>query len=242
MFGYIKVDKTQLNKGELGLYQTFMCGLCMSTKKLFGNIARACVNFDITFFDVLFHSFTNTEVEIYNARCVSSPFRKRTIMKPDTMSDKIAIANIMLVYLNAEDDIYDGGKSLKKRVAENHFRAPYRKAVRLWSALADSLNTNYNELREKEAQGINRFDIICDPFARLSKDFALLTLGEDANEYILDLCYNMGKWIYIIDALDDIQQDLSKNNYNAYISSFGINVGETAQDFVKRNIDEIKFT
>ena len=45
MFGYVNIQKDKLTEGERGLYQTFMCGLCMSTKKFFPDIARMTVNY-----------------------------------------------------------------------------------------------------------------------------------------------------------------------------------------------------
>ena len=68
MFGYVNVDRDKLSDGEKGLYQTFMCGLCISTKKYFPNVARMSVNYDINFFNVLFHSVADVDVEIVHDR------------------------------------------------------------------------------------------------------------------------------------------------------------------------------
>ena len=68
MFGYLQPDKTSLSDGQRGLNQTFMCGLCFSTKRLFGNAARLTISDDVNFFNVLFHSFCNVDVQLEHSR------------------------------------------------------------------------------------------------------------------------------------------------------------------------------
>ena len=121
MFGYINVEKEGLTQGEYGLWHTFLCGICLSTKKLFGNSSRLTCNFDINFFNVLFHSFLNADAEIYNDRCAASPFKKRSLLRPDEITDKMACANVILMYYSLLDDKLDGNLSAKKRSESSAF-------------------------------------------------------------------------------------------------------------------------
>lgn len=235
MFGYVNVDRDKLSDGEKGLYQTFMCGLCISTKKYFPNVARMSVNYDINFFNVLFHSVADVDVEIVHDRCVAHPVRKRTILKTTEITDKLAIANVMLVYLNILDDVVDGG-SLKKKMALSTFKKSYCIAAGKWKELDDVLTSRYNDLREIEKESCNSLDAVCHPFADLSRQFAVLVMGEMCNNYLADLCYNIGKWIYLIDALDDVEKDIKKGNYNAFLQYYN---GDLSA--IKQNIDEISF-
>ncbi len=236
MFGYVNIDKNKLSDGEAGLYQTFMCGLCMSTKNAFSQKARMTVNFDINFFNVLFHSYLGLDVEVENKRCASHWFGKRTILKTDALTDKLAVANIILVYLDLYDDVVDGG-SVKKKLAMKAFSKDYKKAAALWPQLADALNGRYAELRALEKENCSSLDRTAHSFAALSEDFCKLLLEDKANGFITTLCYNVGKWIYLIDALDDIKKDLSKGAYNAFTACYK---GKD-ESFVKDNAEEIRF-
>lgn len=238
MFGYIALEKTKLNQNEIGLYQTFMCGICMSTKNFFGNYARAFISYDINFFNILFHSALNMPVSIDNARCVASPFKKRTLLHTDQLTDKLAKANVILNYLNLEDDVIDGG-SLKKKLVLRKFNKEYQKAAKLYPEMDSCLTGLYEQLRQLELSDCKILDKICHPFAELSQKFAKIVLDESASVDILDLCYNVGKWIYLVDALDDLDKDYKKGCYNPLISCIG--GFSDGKQFVKDNLDVINF-
>ena len=170
MFGYLQVDKSTLEDGQRGLYQTFMCGLCFSTKKLFSNNARLAINYDVNFFNVLFHSYNNVDVDIVKKNCFAYPIKKRTVVEPTDLTDKLSIANVLLVYLNLYDDVVDEG-SAKKKIALKLFKKDYVKAQKLMPQLDVDLTNNYNKLRQLEQSGCDVLDRVCHPFAQMSQDF-----------------------------------------------------------------------
>ena len=236
MFGYLDIEKDKLEDGQRGLWQTFMSGLCFSTKKLYGDYPRMFISNDVNFFNVLFHSVTNTDVSVENKRCFSHPIKKRTVLQQTDLTDKLAVANVLLTYWNIYDDTVDGG-SVKKKTALKMFAKPYNKAKKDNPELDEILAKRYGELRELEQSNCNSIDRVAHAFALLSQDFATLVLGEQANEYVQTLCYNLGKWIYLIDALDDVSKDIKRRNYNPFVSCYNV---ETALDLGKK-YDELNF-
>jgi hypothetical protein len=236
MFGYVNIDKSKLTEGERGLWQTFMCGLCFSTKKFFKNTARLTVNNDINFFNVLLHSFGDVDVEIMNSRCFAHPLKKRTIVTPTTLTDTLSIANVVLVYFNLYDDVVDGG-SWKKRAAWRAFKGHYQRAKALLPELDGVVGRYYEELRTLEKANSDSIDRVCHPFSQLTKEFSRIVTGERYTETLGELAYNVGKWIYLIDALDDIKKDFSKGQYNAFISCYKAK----NEAFVSENLGEITF-
>lgn len=238
MFGYITIDKKKLNEKETGLYQTFMCGICLSTKKLFGNFPRNFISYDINFFNVLFHSFLGTEVAIDSARCFASPFKKRTMLRINDLTDKMAAANVILNYFNLYDDVVDGFSS-PKSVILAFYKNAYKKAQKLMPELDGEVSKKYEELRIMERDGCENLDKVCHSFAGLTRSFAEIILGDKANGFISDLTYNAGKWVYLIDALDDLKKDRKRKNYNPLIASFGNY--ENEKQFVLANKSELTF-
>lgn len=236
MFGYVNIDKDKLSDGERGLWQTFMCGLCFSSKKFFKNKARLVINNDINFFNVLFHSFNNVDVEIMKSRCFAHPVKKRTIVTPTSITDSLAVSNVLLMHYNLYDDVVDNG-SLKKRLAYSAFKSEYKRAKILSPELDSVVSTYYEALRMLEKSGNAVLDSVCHPFSELTRQFAKITLGDSYNDTVGDLCYNVGKWIYLIDALDDIKQDLSKGEYNPFIDYYK----GTDISFVADKMDEITY-
>lgn len=235
MFGYLNINK-KLEDGQRGLWQTFMCGLCFSTKKLFGNVPRMFISNDINLFNVLFHSVQQIDVQVEKSRCFSHPVKKRTVLKPTELTDKLAVANVLLTYLNIYDDVVDDG-GLKKKTALSLYKKAYKKAQKMWTKLDEIFCSRYNRLRELEKNNCNSIDAVAHSFALLSQDFCKTILGENTSEYAETLCYNIGKWIYLIDALDDAEKDVKKHNYNPFISCYS---AHTAKDLLQYK-DEIVF-
>lgn len=221
MFGYLNVNKDKLEEGQLGLWQTFMCGLCVSTKKFFGNIPRMFISNDVNFFNVLFHSVTQHDVKVEQKTCFSHPISRRAILETTLLTDKLAVANVLLTYWNLYDDTVDG-KSLKKKTALSLFRRAYRKAQQDFPELDEMLSVRYEELRQMEQSNCQSIDVVAHAFAQLAQAFAQLVLGEQADEYVQTLCYNVGKWIYLIDALDDVAKDIKRSNYNPFVACYGV--------------------
>lgn len=236
MFGYLNVEKDKLEEGKLGLWQSFMCALCFSTKKQFGDFPRAFISNDINFFNVLFHSVTNSDVEVDDRRCISHPIRKRTVLKETPLADRLSVANVLLTYWNLYDDTVDGN-SIKKKAALKLFTRAYKQAKQSFPELDAMLSVRYAELREMEQSNCDSLDRVAHSFAQLSQDFSVLILGEQANEYVQTLCYNLGKWIYLIDALDDAKKDIRRHNYNPFVAYYGVK----SVDELSEKYDELQF-
>ena len=236
MFGYLDIERDKLEEGQRGLWQSFMCGMCVSTKRLYGNYPRLFISNDVNFFNVLFHSVTETDVTVENKRCFSHPIRKRSILQETELTDKLSVANVLLTYWNIYDDTVDGG-SAKKRAALRLFRGSYNKAKKDFSELDEMLAARYAELRTLEQSNCNSIDRVAHAFAALSADFSKILLGDQTSEYLQTLCYNLGKWIYLIDALDDVDKDLKRRNYNPFVACYGAK----SVDDLKAKYDELNF-
>ncbi len=238
MFGYINVQKNTLKKGQYGLWHTFLCGLCMSLKEMYGNKARLTANFDVNFLNVLLHSVTDTQAQIKMDFCATSPLKKRSIMQRDFITDKIATANILLLRLNAEDDVKDE-LSLAKRIAVWALKKPYLSAKTAAIELDAKIRSLYQQLLTAEKQNDGNIDKVCHYSAQILVEVALYVLDGKLNSELISLCYNVGKWIYLIDALDDLKRDFKKHNYNpliAWLDNF-----TDAKSFVTKNREALEF-
>lgn len=236
MFGYLDVQRDKLSDGARGFWHAFMCGECISTKNLFGNLPRLYVNHDITFFNVLFHSICGMEVQTEKLHCLSHPIKKQTIVKPDALTDKISAANVILMYWNLFDDVTDG-TGLVKRMAFASLKKAYKKARSILPELDKSVDENYRNLRKSETDKNSGLDETAHHFAKLSQDFCKDVLGEKSTEFAETLCYNIGKWIYLIDALDDLKKDLRRKNYNPFAAAYKVKTEKQLAE----HFDDVKF-
>lgn len=241
MFGYINVNKDTLEKGQFGMWNTFLCGMCMSLKAEYGNRARLTAGWDINFYNLLFHAVTETPAKIEMAKCASSPIKKRSIMQRDYITDRLATANMLLIYFNAVDDAQDGDASFKKRAVLSTLKKPFEKARQNAPQLFDKLKTLYEKLLVAEKKNNGNVDEVCDYSAEMSVAVAEYVLQDQFknNHYLRWLCYNLGKWVYLIDALDDLKKDFKTNSYNVLYAWLG--KPQKPDSFVKDNREELEF-
>ena len=237
MFGYLDIEKQKLNDGQQGLWQSFMCGLCLSTKRLLGNIPRMVISNDVNFFNVLFHSVLNVDVQVEHNRCFSHPFKKQAMLSSTELMDRLAVANVLLTRWNLYDDVVDD-KSIAKKLAMSVLGKSYKKAQALCEKMDQMMQKHCTKLQELEKANCDSVDVVSHCFAMLSQEFCEIILDDKVNEHSKVLAYNLGKWIYLIDALDDLPKDVKQHKYNPFVACYKL----TNKRQVVQHLDEIQFT
>ncbi len=216
MFGYVKTDMPNMYVKDTVLYKAMYCGLCKSIGKTCGQKARLVLNYDLTFLSLLVHNLLDVDVKIEKQRCVVHQIRKRPIAVPDEVSKRIASLNVILAYYKLCDDVIDNKKGRFKRA---FFKKAYKKACKSESELDKIVKKRYSELLEYEKSACDSIDFVADPFGCMMQEIVEVLLGDRFDENVSKLAYALGKWIYLIDALDDFDKDLKKRNFNVFVNS-----------------------
>ena len=76
-----------------------------------------------------------------------------------------------------------------------------------------------------------------DPFGMLIVDVVKYLSGDYFDQTLYDLAYNLGKWIYLIDALDDFDKDVKTKNFNVLVNCY--NDCLTKQQLLKVHYDDL---
>lgn len=237
MYGYVVPFKEKLAMENFVLYRAFYCGLCKSTGKLFGQFPRFTTNYDMTFFGVFLHDCKTFDVSLKEESCVCNPFKKKPIAK-SSLVDEIAAVNIILSYYKAVDGVIDG-EGVKMRMIKRALKKPFKKASAICPEVERITREKYEALRKAEQGGFKGIDSAADCFASMLRDITECLLGESADEYKKGVAYNIGKLVYLIDALDDVDEDFAKKRYNPLIAEFGNY--ENREQFIRDNYDDLSF-
>ncbi|AQS10828.1 hypothetical protein CLOBY_29770 [Clostridium saccharobutylicum] len=220
MFGYVTPLKGEMKVKDFARFKCYYCGLCCHIKNEFGNIPRVSLNYDMTFLGLLLDALNPDELTVTSHRCILHPTEKKTIIYNNKALSYAASINISLFYYKLIDDVNDD-KDFKSKLGIV-FLSPYKKK---FSKSILDINTSIkhylNELYILENnKSFNSIDEICDPFSKLVgtifKDYPY-ELNDDSNDLrdtLYSLGYSLGKWIYLIDALDDLKSDIEKNKFN----------------------------
>lgn len=213
MFGYVKTDDPYLYKKDDVLYKSLYCGVCKAIGSSCGQMARFALTYDVAFLSAVAHNIMNVDVTIKQKRCIAHPIIRRPIAEKDDLTFFLAHINTLLAYYKVCDDVYDNGKGRFKRL---FLKKGYKRSKKACPEIEKIIRSRYEELTALEKKGVESVDMVSDPFASMLAEISDLTFEEFATENTNRLFYALGKWIYLIDALDDYDKDIKKGNYNVF--------------------------
>ena len=235
MFGYVKPDLPYLYIKDDTLYKALYCGICKSIGKCSGTCARFTLTYDCAFLSAVIHNILGKDVVIKREHCIIHPITKRPIAKPDDISISIGALNVILAYFKIVDDINDNGRG---RFAKLLLNGAFKKAKKREPELERIVRENYAMLSNLEKAGESSIDRIADPFANLLAQLSDELLGDKKTQESYQFFYNFGKWIYLIDALDDYDKDIKKGNYNPFYVAYN---AQSFNDLKAKNGEEVSF-
>ena len=231
MFGYVKTDFPNMYMKDNILYKAMYCGLCKGIGKCCGQKGRFSLSYDLTFLSLFAHNLMGKDVVVKKQRCILHHVVKRPVAVPDDLTVKIGALNVIMAYHKINDDVLDLGKGRIKRL---FFKSSYKKAKKTFPELDLIVEKWYKKLVQLEQSNCESIDIICDPFGQMMVEIVEQLLGDKFNKEVSTLSYFLGKWIYLIDALDDYDKDLKNNNYNVFHKSF--ESFNSKDEFIKGNL------
>lgn len=216
MFGYIMPYKPELKIKEYELYNAFYCGICKSIGRRYGNIPRIAIKYDSVFLALLLYSLTDMGLRINKERCIVHPVKPRPIVLKNDIIDYAADVNLILSYYSFKDDSTDDGLICAK-MGMLFLKAAYKKLKRKYNEKCDIIEKRLMELAMLEKENCASMDAASEPFAKIMEEVIVhkpLCKNEKIETILRWMGYNLGKWIYLLDAFDDIELDMKKDNYN----------------------------
>lgn len=216
MFGYVTPCIAELKIKDYEKFKAYYCGLCKSIKKNYGNLPRLTLNYDMTFLCILLDALKNEPNEIARLHCVVHPVRKKSVILNNPCIDHAAFCNVVLSYYKLLDDFNDD-KSINSKFRSSILKVYMNKVSKQNSLSKEFIKTKLNELSMLENKNSDiTLDELSHPFAELTAYIiASFYLESEFYDTLYSLGYNLGKWIYIIDAFDDLEKDMKKNKFNA---------------------------
>ena len=224
MFGYVRADTPYLFIKDDALYRAMYCGVCKGIGEVCGQSARIGLSYDITFLSVLLHNIAGVDVEIEKQHCLTHCIRSRMMANVDEITRKLGALNTLLAYYKYTDDIADGDGGRGKRL---FFKKGFKRAKKRYPELEKIVRENLQEQEKTEKAKVDSVDRAADATAVMIASACDYILEDKATKYTHDLCYAVGKWIYLIDALDDYDKDKKKGAYNPFVLSYGEESRET---------------
>ena len=213
MFGYVRVRKPELKIREFDCYRSYYCGLCRSLKSCYGVSSEMLLSYDLTFLVMLLTSVYDLKTDTYRSKCIAHPFKK----KPRTVSDADSYASamsILLGYYHFEDDRADSGKK-SASVMSLFFKKKAMSVEKQYPRQAGALIKELKALHDLEREKSRDTDALCDRFGNVLGE--IFVWREDIfSKYFRQMGYFMGRFIYLMDAVDDWEKDLKAGEFNPF--------------------------
>lgn len=211
MFGYIICNKKGLSQEELARYRSIYCGLCRCLGEKYGKFQRMNLNYDMTFLALFLSSLYEPQETESRFRCAAHPASKKQAVE-NRYTEYAADMTILLSYYKCMDDWQDEHSRLKYTYAKS-----LRKSV-------EELRKTYPRQSRAVAEAIRELDRIegshdsvPDSAVNCSgKMLAELFVYEEDfwSNSLRAFGYELGRFIYLMDAAMDYEKDTKKHNYN----------------------------
>lgn len=228
MFGYVKPDKKNLLVKDLDLYKATYCGLCSVIKKRVSFILPFVLNYDFVFLAMVRTALTGEKSCVSKGRCKYNPLKKCVYCICDQQALYTSRSALILTALKLEDDIKDKDTPLYKKLIAKplywHFSACIKKLTKgneEYGELINKVRSSLERLSALENEGSAEIDLACEIFGNLMSDIASFGLESRQKAIAEEIGSAVGRYIYLADAIDDVDRDAKSHAYNPLIAKYG---------------------
>ncbi|MFR9210540.1 MAG: DUF5685 family protein [Intestinibacter bartlettii] len=214
MFGYVRINKMDLTFREFDYYKGYYCGLCKYLKENHGEVSRLSLNYDITFLILILTALYKLDSDITYERCIANPLKKKMRIVNE-ITEYAASMNILLSYYKLEDNLYDDN-GIKDKLAYELYKGKLKKAYEKYPQKAEYIKQQLGNLRELEKQESKSIDKVSNTFGNLMGEIFVYKKDE-YEQNLRNIGFNLGKYIYILDAYEDLEEDNKKGRYNPFM-------------------------
>lgn len=212
-------------------YKAVYCTLCRVLGEEYGLAARGLLSYDACFYVLLRDCAESGENPEYKAgRCRFNPLKKCNYQTNCGESYRAAAAlTVLMSYQKARDNAADskGLKRIAARMISPYLRGKYKKAKARYPQFAEAVEQAMATQADLEKEGCTSADRAADPSAKaLSAIFCAGVESEMQKRVIERVAYCVGRFVYLLDAYDDLEDDLKNGSYNPFIRKYDIRNAE----------------
>ena len=218
MFGYVTVNQDELKIKEWKRYRAYYCGLCHVLKEVAGQKARLSLSYDMAFLAMLLDDLYDCEQETGECRCVAHPVKKHEYIK-SAATQYAAKMNLLLCYDNLLDDWKDD-RNAGAALAAAAIRRARMRIAKEYPRQTRAVEQYIEKLHACEEKRETNLDVASGLTGEMLAE--LFCWRED--EWKADLSglgFYLGKFVYLMDAYEDMEKDVKKGNYNPFLFTRG---------------------
>lgn len=226
MLGYVKCLKSELKVRDAELYGAYYCGVCKSIGKRLGQAPRFTLSYDAAFLALLLASLKEDKEVIEKQHCIAHHINKKPIVLDNNSIDYAADVMVILAYHKFIDDINDDN-SFRGHFGKVALYKSYHKLRKKYGRLCEDIEKQLTILTNLEKEKCGSLDRVLEAFALIMESlFTNGPTGDNSKRQLSVLGKNLGRWIYLIDAADDLARDIDSNSYNPILYRYSYDAGK----------------
>lgn len=211
MYGYVVVNKPELKIKEYDVYRSYYCGLCDELKERYGVNGQLCISYDMTFLLLLLTGLYEPETRKYETRCIAHPLHRHPVSRND-ISGYVADMNVLMTYYKCIDDWNDEKKVTRKVLADT-LSGKVKRIEAAYPEKADIIKKALDKISGLEKAGEGNVDMPAEQFGIIMSQI-LLMKDDEWKDTLIKTGGALGRFIYILDAYEDLEEDNKKGRYN----------------------------
>lgn len=232
MFGYVRPFRGEMLVKEYAAYKAVYCGLCDALGKHYGRFSRFALSYDCTFYAILAMQIRSARLCAEKKCCTCNPLKKCTYLCPaegdgsaaECYRKAAALCVIMTVY-KLRDNMEDEGllKRIGARVLHGLTKGAMKKTGRDFPEMAEAVRKMTEDQRAAETAETVSVDWCAAPTAELLETlFSDLSTDGGERRVLGQLGYFLGRWVYLMDASDDLVKDVEQGRFNPFAERLGL--------------------
>ena len=212
MTGYITVYQPDMKFRDYYRYREYYCGLCKTIGKRYGQTARMSLGYDAAFLALLLDGVYDSTTESSEFRCPVHPMGKRKALN-NVFIDYAADMNLYMAWLKCFDDWKDE-RNLGRGIYAWLLTHRIRQIEQKYKEKTDIIKKALDDLNALEEAQSSDFEVAAGCYGRVTAE--VFRFGGLWDDLLAEMGFYLGKYIYLLDAYEDLERDLKKGCYNPF--------------------------
>lgn len=211
MFGYIIINKAEMKFKEFDIYHSFYCGICRDLKRKYGASGQMALSYDMTFLAILLTSLYEPDTRKGSCKCIAHPFESHET-RNNIFTEYAADMNALFTLYKCHDD-WEDEKKVWKLLYGKLLEGKTKQLKQAYTEKIKKISRMMHDFSEAEQAGNADIDTMAGLFGSVMAE--IVAVREDEwTENLMRLGFFLGKFIYLCDAYEDVEEDIKKGTFN----------------------------
>ena len=241
MLGYVRAYKPELKCSEYDVYKGVYCTLCKTLLRRYSPLGQLFLSYDAAFFALMLFASQPQCPSMQSSRCCYNPAKQCLSCGKSVQMDFCADVSVLLYYYQILDHLHDKGfwKKLASALLFPLVWCMFRKASRKQPRANEIIREMMRRQDAAERDPHCALDAAADPSGTALRELAAL---QNPDEPFDRMFYLLGRFVYLIDAVDDVPKDVRRGNFNPLRTMYQQNTdafADGAMEMLNANIAEM---